>query len=795
MFSWIKDYSLVVIPTVLKKDILLSISREKELIRTKIMTLEEFKRHYFFDYDEKTIFYCMENYQLKYSIVLEYLEAMYSLDKKKLSTNKLQYLQNMKEDLIKQNLLLFDPLFLEKIKKEKIGVLAETDSLEPYEKEVFASLKATMIRPEEREMKKVAVSVFSTIDQEISYTASKIIDLLDEQVPMTNIFIVALGSEYQQPLSRIFRWYHLPVDFKTSSSLYETEIGQSALSWLNSSNSFSELVEKLKEKYPNDPDVINQMITIFNRYYWWEKELSSFYPLLEAELKKNTITTPSLKNAIRVIKLEEISSSSDNYYFILGFNQENIPLIHQDTDILTDIEKQEVGLFTSDEKNIQEKEKIKNKLSLVDHLFISYKEKSAFNTYNPSLLIEEWHLDSCRQVEMSYSNSHEFNQIVLAEKLDRLNKYGVVEEQLEELYVTYPNTPYLSYQNQFTGISRKDLFQHLENKLLLSYSSIDNFYRCSFRYYLANILKLNLFEESLVTNIGTIFHNVLQSYLEPDFDFEQAFERELKKYSFQQSELLLVSKLKDELRFDLETLKKQQNYTKFDQELHEEKIYLPVKSEDEVRVTFMGIIDKIIYTKKQDKTYLSIVDYKTGNLPDNLNGTIYGIGMQLPVYLHLLLHSNKFREPIVVGIYLQRIINKEIRRELGKSYLTQKENNVKLVGYSLDDEDILSEFDMTYQDSQWIKGMKKGKNGFYHYSKVLSKEKFDCLDQIVDEKIKEAATKILAGDFRINPKQIGKDLVGCNYCPYQDICFRREEDIVYLKEYKNLEFLGGEEDA
>ena len=792
VFEEIEKYSLVIMPSLLKKEFLLTMSRKKKLVSSKIMTKDEFKRHYFFDYDEKTIFYCMEKYQLKYDIVLEYLQAMYALNTKDLSTNKLRFLKEMRDDLEKKQLLIFDPFFLNGLKGQTIAVVDE-ENLEPYEREVFLSLGATMISNEVRNNPDVMVSSFATIDQEISYCASKIKNLLDQEVPISHFSIVALGNEYRQPLKRIFSWYHLPLDFETNSSLYETEMGNTVLSLLDSCSSFLELVDQLKKKYPHQEEVINQLITIFNRYYWWDKPLTLFYPLLEAELKKTKRKTNHLKNAIRVISLDEMTNDSSMYYFVLGFNQENIPVVYQDVDILTDEEKQKVGLLTSDGKNIREKERVRQKLASVSLLFVSYKEKSAFNTYNPSLLIEEWQLPVEKKT-LSYGDSHQFNQIVLAEKLDRLNKYGIMEEQLKELYVTYPKIPYLTYQNQFTGVNLDDLYRYLDHKLLLSYSSIDNFYRCSFRYYLANILKLSLFEESLVTNIGTIFHDVLSHYLDTDFDFEQAFSSELEKYSFSANELLLVSKLKDELKFDLETLKKQQNYTKFDQEYHEEKFYLPV-SQGEVRVTFMGVIDKIMYVKKPEGTYLSIVDYKTGNLPDNLNGTIYGIGMQLPVYLHLLLHSNKFRNPIVVGIYLQRIINKELRRELGKSYLTQKENNLKLVGYSLEDEELLSEFDMTYQDSQLIRGMKMGKNGFYHYSKVLSQDKFKKLDTIVDSRIKEASTKILAGDFRINPKQIGTSLVGCLYCPYQDICFRREEDIVYLKEYKNLEFLGGEEDA
>ena len=206
----------------------------------------------------------------------------------------------------------------------------------------------------------------------------------------------------------------------------------------------------------------------------------------------------------------------------------------------------------------------------------------------------------------------------------------------------------------------------------------------------------------------------------------------------------------------------------------------------------MGIIDKIMYLEKNQKTYMSIIDYKTGTLPDNLNHTIYGIGMQLPVYLYLIEKSKKYPDAEVIGIYLQKIINKELKRELGKEYLKNKENNLKLVGYSIEDEDLLEMFDYTYRDSNLIKGMKVGNNGFYKYSKVLSKEKFQKLSNLVENKVKEATTTILDANFQINPKQIGKELVGCKYCKYKDICFYQEKDIVRLKEYKNLDFLGDE---
>ena len=114
VFEKIENYSLVIMSSWLKKELLLTLSRKKKLISSKIMTKEEFKRHYFFDYNEKTIAYCMEKYHLKYDIVLEYLQAIYSLENQQVTTGKLSLLKEIKEDLEANHLLIFDERFKRK---------------------------------------------------------------------------------------------------------------------------------------------------------------------------------------------------------------------------------------------------------------------------------------------------------------------------------------------------------------------------------------------------------------------------------------------------------------------------------------------------------------------------------------------------------------------------------------------------------------------------------------------------------------------------------------------------------
>ena len=77
--------------------------------------------------------------------------------------------------------------------------------------------------------------------------------------------------------------------------------------------------------------------------------------------------------------------------------------------------------------------------------------------------------------------------------------------------------------------------------------------------------------------------------------------------------------------------------------------------------------------------------------------------------------------------------------------------------------------------------------------KVLNNEQIDKLESITEEKIDEATDNILNANFNINPKRIGMNNQGCKYCNFKDICFFNEKNVENLKEYKNMEFLGGEE--
>ena len=59
----------------------------------------------------------------------------------------------------------------------------------------------------------------------------------------------------------------------------------------------------------------------------------------------------------------------------------------------------------------------------------------------------------------------------------------------------------MTYNNKYTKIDPRTLKRYLKNNLNLSYSAINNYYHCSFKYYLSNILNINIYEETFMTII------------------------------------------------------------------------------------------------------------------------------------------------------------------------------------------------------------------------------------------------------------------------------------------------------
>ena len=781
----LKDNLILIVPDSIKKKVLLQINNIDKIFNIKIMNLKELINKLTFTYNEEAIYYLMKKYNIKYEVALVYLRNIKYIENKKYDIKKLDKLVEIKKELIDNDLLIFDDninMFL----KGKETIVYGYDYISMYDKTILNRISAKIIEKEYKNYRH-DIYEFKTIDEEVEFIANNIIDLINNKIDINNIKLSNLSKEYYNIVDRIFTFYNIPINLPNTSSIYDTNIVSEFLNFIKEKDK-KETSEIIYSKYDmnikENNYIYNKLVDILNKYTFVDN-INDVIDMIIYDLKNTKNYKDKISNAVEVIDLKDNIIDDNTYVFLLSFNQGSIPIIHKDEDYITDSIKNDLFIETTKEKNRVERNIIANIIKSIKNLTITYKLKTPFEEYLKSSLIDDLEFNVIKNQKIINKYSNKMNYIHLADSLDRLIKYSDKDENLDLLYNNYSDIQYLKYNNKFTGINKEEFKDFIDNKLLLSYSSVDNYFKCSFRYYLNNILKLSEFESTFAINIGNIFHYVLSVCFNENFDFEKEFKEACKDMVFTKSDKFFLKKLKEELKFIIETIKMQNSFSTIKDALYENKIY--INKEGNIKLTFMGIIDKLLYKKENDKTYLVIIDYKTGNPHTNLNNTIYGIDMQLPVYLYLA--NEKIKNAEVIGFYLQKILSTEIVKQKDKTYKKQKKDNLKLQGYSINNEELLSKFDSTYKSSEVIKSMKVSDNGFYAYSKTISKEEIYKLIKITENNINKAFEEILDCNFDINPKRIGKNLVGCEFCKYKDICYMKEEDIVNLDEYKNLEFL------
>lgn len=765
----------------------------QKLHNNKIYSLDEFIKLYYFTYNEETLYYIMNKYSVKYEIAKIYINNLYYLENTTYNSSKLNFLLSLKQDLYNNKLLKNNKLFLNYLNNKNI-LFYNLPSSKENEK-LFRQLSLNnkvLFHNEEQNNFKHSIYELNNIEDEVVFVANKICHLIKEGISIKNIYLTNLNDDYRRLIKRIFPMFNIPYTLENNESIYGTKLVTDFFKLYN--NDLKVTLDQLKSsvKTEETEDIYNMIINIINKYYF-VKDKEKVIEMIKCDLKNTKIPQKDTLLSVHETNLKETIFNDQDYVFILSFNQGIIPQIYKDEEYLSDKERTELSISLTIDKNNLEKDLIKNQISSIKNACITYKKTANGEDFTISSLNEVLNYEVITITELDLNNNNLYNKIKLASLLDEYYKYGTKSSLLSNLYHHYQDLPYKTYEHQFTGIDHLSLQEYLGNKLTLSYSSLDKYYRCPFSYYIGNILKLNIYEETFYQLVGTLFHSILEKITKTTLSYDELWNQELKAldHSFNTKEQFFLDKLKKELSFIIEVIKEQEKYTNLHDELHEERVYVNLTGS--IKITFTGIIDKIKYKEEDNQTIIAIIDYKTGNPNLDLTTIPYGIGMQLPVYLYLAKNSPKLKNIKVAGFYLQKILNNEVAVDNTHSYEQLKKKNLLLQGFSNSDLSILSEFDSSYMDSNIIKSMKvKKDNSFYHYCKVLDNQSIEKITKIAEDKINEGAKEILDAQFSIAPKKIGKTNYGCSMCKFKDICFHTNDDIIELKELNKEDIIGGE---
>lgn len=771
-----KDNSLIICPNQTKTKILKELSQTKKLVNIKFMTKEEYKKIYYFSYDDKLLAYLIKKYNYNIDVARVYINNLYVIDENKTyKSPKLNFLKDLKKELIKAGLLIYNNTYKEYLKNKNIIVKNEYN-LEKYEEEMLG------IKEEHVPEKTITAPVMecNTLEEEVNQVCLEIINLLKTGVDINKIYLANVSSDYLYTIKSLFSFYHIPININFNYSIYSTKVVKD---YLNT----KELDLENKDKKSINKKLINILSDLS-----FLDEASKEYKILLTDKLKNTYASPvNLKNAVTIKDLYKESFNDDEYVFVLGFNQDELPKMEKDISYITDKEKDEVSLYKTDYLNKRNKNNLVYILSNIKNLYLSYKLTSPFKSYYKSSLITDLSLNIVKPKLDSYNSSNIYNELRLASYLDLYHLYGEKNKDLKKLYTHY-QIPYKTYSNVFTGINNDEYLTNLPYPLKLSYTSLNAYSECKFKYYIRHVLKLEPYTNTFQTYIGSMYHYILSVYKKTNFNFEEEYQKYLEKRELSLKEKLLLIRIKKDLLKLIDILNKQDLITGYNDAYYEKKIDIDLKKK--VSVIFTGSIDKIMYYQNIEDTYFSIIDYKTGSIDTHIEPMKYGLHMQLPVYLYLIHYSKAIKSPIFTGIYYQNILfnyptwSKDIEKVKKDQYLLQ--------GYSTDDISILSRFDSTYEKSEYIKSMSYNEEkgfGTYAAKKVLSNDTLYDLLAYTKNYISKETDNILSADFTINPKVYSNVNISCAFCSFKDICYMKEKDLVYLEKQNDLSFLGGEE--
>ena len=365
---------------------------------------------------------------------------------------------------------------------------------------------------------------------------------------------------------------------------------------------------------------------------------------------------------------------------------------------------------------------------------------------------------------------------------------------------------------------RKFVFESTENakrlfgeKLYLSPSKIEHYHKCSFAYFCRYGLKLEpAFAAKLdASNRGLLIHEVLEKLLDSyrDGALVQLSKEELRRVIHALCEnyinermggkanmpLRLVWQLEraEQTAFEIaERLRAEFGTSLFvtrDVELAVNAIDgqvapFKVQTADGGEVTVTGVVDRVDVMQADGKSYVRVVDYKTGGKNFRLSDIEAGLNMQMLLYLMCLWDNAKDRygsgEIIPAGILYVPAKTGSLplpRNATLEEIEKQKIKNGKMNGLVLADKTVILGMDST-GEGVYINA-KIDKKGELKGS-VASLDTFVRIHSKIEALLQEMYADLRKGSIHALPIEGTNYKDICRYCDYAGVCCHEQGDAV-----------------
>ncbi len=370
---------------------------------------------------------------------------------------------------------------------------------------------------------------------------------------------------------------------------------------------------------------------------------------------------------------------------------------------------------------------------------------------------------------------------------------------------------------QFLIKDNQTLHRLTGDVLRLSPTRAERYYTCRFAYLMEHVLQIRPRKraELSVQESGSLVHYVLEQVLkELGKEFSEVDDKRLRKLSekyvnafaqenFPQMNLRLyaiLARIRETVFALLQYLHNWAKHSEFETEalelsLGEEQAKpLCLQSESGVAMQVVGKVDRVDVLKKNGKTYLCILDYKTGSREFSLHEVLYGLNMQMLVYMDALCRQKEgpYSGALPAGVlYLSADPSPKsgTRHDAAKSLF-------RMDGLLLDDASVLEALDN--DKTGLFLPVTYAKNGEPKRERLASLQYMGGLFLYVESLLQDMADGLASGDFSARPLVRNGGKRYCEYCPYLASCRHeagRNEVVMQKQEERlvDIEKHGGEE--
>lgn len=312
----------------------------------------------------------------------------------------------------------------------------------------------------------------------------------------------------------------------------------------------------------------------------------------------------------------------------------------------------------------------------------------------------------------------------------------------------------------------------------LSATGVDTYFRCAFSYFCRYGLSLRVIKPAEIDALqrGTLVHAALEKIVSEKLEFmtdeeiiaavdkvieeylasikgiEQIYDNRFKYILSSISELTVsvLMHLRDDFKQGgFKPLKCELKIGGSDADVEGAKII-----NGDGSITLRGAIDRV------DKfgSYIRVVDYKTGTRKFRLPDVLYGLNMQMLLYLYAVMQSDKFKDLKPAGVlYL------ETRQ------IPDEEHSFRMNGIIAEDKEIHSAMD-SENEGRFVARLRVKKDGsFYKSNDFIKSESFYDIFTHMEHMLKKMNRALCDGKIPVDPlDSLDKD--ACKYCDYGAVC-------------------------